>query len=84
MNILVLELLPELLELVILAVGSVGLSVAGLYLERTALTLFEGGQFELGAFVAWFGLVTFGIGYLLATDKVRPRLAELASSLSGR
>lgn len=84
MNTSLFELLPEVVEVVVFTLGSVALTVSGAYIERSALGLLESGQVKLGAVVAWFGLMAFVFAYLLATDKVRPRLGELARSLSDR
>lgn len=82
MNTSLVELLPEVLEVVVLALGSVGLSVSGVFIERSALSLVESGQPKLGLAVAWFGLMAFAFAYLLATDKLRPKLADVGRALS--
>jgi hypothetical protein len=78
-----LELLPSLLELAFYAVGTVGLSAAGVYIEQFALVTVEGGQPTLGAWVAFMGVMAFYFAYLLATDKVRPQLAAVRRDLDG-
>ncbi|MFB6123306.1 MAG: hypothetical protein ABEJ78_07585 [Haloferacaceae archaeon] len=76
-----LELLPSLLELVVYAASTVGLSVAGVYIERFALVTVEGGQPKLGAWVALMGAMAFYFAYLTATDKLRPKLAAVRGNL---
>ncbi|WP_248895167.1 hypothetical protein [Haloplanus halobius] len=72
-----LALLPELFELLAFGVGSLGLSVAGLYIERFAIAVFESGNAKLGAWIALLGAMAFYFAYLMATDKFRPKLASL-------
>lgn len=73
------ELLPALAELLFFGVGTLGLSVVGAYAERAALATIESGQTTLGAWIGFMGLMAFFFAYLMATDKLRPRLAALAS-----
>ena len=77
MNTTLLELLPELLELLVFGAGSVGLSVAGLYIERVALATVESGHVKLGAWLAFMGAMAFYFAYLMSTDKFRPKLDDL-------
>ncbi|WP_251341763.1 hypothetical protein [Haloplanus halophilus] len=82
MNSTLLELLPQLVELLAFALGSVGLSVAGLYIERFALTTVESGQVKLGAWLAFMGAMAFYFAYLMGTDKFRPKLAAVQRRLA--
>jgi uncharacterized membrane protein len=82
MNSALLELLPELLELLVFGLGSVGLSIAGLYLERFALATAESGHAKLGAWIAFMGLMAFYFAYLMSTDKFRPKLAAVRRRLA--
>ncbi len=77
-----LELLPELLELSLFGLGTVGLSVVGAYAERAALATMQSGQTKLGACMAFMGAMAFFFAYLMATDKFRPRLAAVVSGRS--
>ena len=79
-----LELLPELAELTFFGLGTVGLSVAGAYAERAALATIQSGQSKLGAWMAFMGAMAFFFAYLMATDKLRPRLSAVGARLSGR
>jgi uncharacterized membrane protein len=81
-NTTVLELLPALLELLAFALGSVGLSVAGLYIERFALATVESGNAKLGAWLAFMGLMAFYFAYLMSTDKFQPKLAAVRRQLA--
>ena len=78
------ELLPELAELAFFGVGTLGLSVAGAYIERTAFATIQSGQSKLGAWLAFMGAMAFFFAYLMATDKLRPRLSAFGARLSGR
>ena len=71
-----LELLPLLAELAFFGLSSLGLTVAGAYIERFAFTTIRSGSVELGAVTGLMGLVVLGFGYLVATDQFVPRLGE--------
>jgi hypothetical protein len=75
-------LLGLLLELLLFGVGSVGLSVFGLYIERFALATIESGNVKLGAWMAVMGAMAFYFAYLLSTDKFRPKLAAVRQRLA--
>lgn len=77
-----LEVFPELIELVFFAVGSVLLSAVGVYVERFALQTAVDGQLALGAVFGVIGAVAFYFAYLLVTDQFRPRLAEFGTLLA--
>lgn len=72
-----LEFFPELLELAFFGVGSLVLSLGGVYLERFALLTVQGGQLALGGWVAFMGIMAFYFAYLMLTDKFQPKLATL-------
>jgi len=72
------ELVPELLELTVYGLVSVVLSIAGAYIERAGVAAATGGQPTLGAWLAFMGLLVIGAAYLLATDRLVPKLWELA------
>ncbi|RDI71147.1 hypothetical protein [Halopelagius longus] len=78
-----LELLPELLELLVYGTGSLGLSAAALYAESFAVATAQGGQPKLGAWAAVMGAVALSFAYLLATDKLRPKLTEVKGEFRG-
>ena len=82
MNTTLLELLPELLELLAFGVGTVGLSMFGLYIERFALATVESGHVKLGAWLAFMGAMAFYFAYLMSTDKFRPKLAVVRQRLA--
>ena len=79
-----LELLPELLELGLFGLGTVVLSVAGAYAERAAFATIQSGQSALGVWMAFMGVMAFFFAYLMATDKLRPRLSSVGARLSDR
>ena len=79
-----LELLPELLGLGFFGLGTVALSAAGVYAERVALATVQSGQSALGAWIAFMGVMAFFFAYLMATDKLRPRLSTVSTRLSER
>ena len=82
MSTALLGLHPELLELLLFGVGSVGLSVAGLYIEQFALATIESGNVNLGAWMAFMGAMAFYFAYLMSTDKFRPKLAAVRQQLT--
>lgn len=81
MRLSVVELLPDLLELFIFGLGSAGLSVAGVYIERFALLTVEHGNTELGAWAVVMGLAVLYFAYLVGTDKFHPKLRDVRSAL---
>ncbi|GGL31088.1 hypothetical protein GCM10009037_13530 [Halarchaeum grantii] len=72
-----LESLPELLEVAVFGIGSLLLSVGGLALERFALVAAESGRLPIGVWATVLGLVAITVAYLVARDRVRPRVAAL-------
>jgi hypothetical protein len=82
MNTTLLELLPELLELLAFGLGSLGLSAAGFYIERFALATAESGQVKLGAWLGLMGLMAFYFAYLMGSDKFGPKLAAVRRRLA--
>ena len=79
-----LDLLPELLELGLFGLGTVVLSVAGVYTERAAFAAVQSGQSALGAWIAFMGAMAFFFACLMVTDKFRPRLSAVGERLSER
>lgn len=78
----VLELLPQLLELLVLSLGSAGLSVAGLYIERFALTSVQTGRTVIAVWAAVIGCVVLAFAYLMATDKATHSFAKVKRELA--
>ncbi|MFB6096840.1 MAG: hypothetical protein ABEJ74_05585 [Haloferacaceae archaeon] len=77
MSAALLELLPELLELAFFGLGTVALTVFGAYVERFALVTAQAGSAKLGAVVGLIGAVALYFAYLMATDKLSPKVAQL-------
>jgi len=73
----VLEILPELLELIVFGLGSAGLSIAGLYIEQFALTSAQTGRTVIAVWAAVIGCVVLAFAYLMATDKAANSLAKV-------
>lgn len=76
------ELLPDLLELLVFGVGSAGLSLAGAYIERFALLTVQHGNLGFGAWAIAMGAAVLYFAYLLGTDKFHPKLREVRSALA--
>lgn len=76
------ELLPEIIEILILGIGSVSLSVAGVFIERFALLTALDGEALLGGWFAVMGCMAFLFAYLLFTDKLQPKLVALWLNLT--
>ena len=76
-----LELLPELVELILFSVGGVALSVVGAYIERFAFATVASGQPELGVWAAVMGAMALYFAYLLLTDKFYPKFTAFRRSL---
>ncbi|ELZ65264.1 hypothetical protein C5B91_07645 [Haloferax sp. Atlit-10N] len=76
------DLLPELLELLVFSLGSAGLSLAGAYIERFALVTFEQGNVEIAAWAVVMGAVALYFAYNVGTDKVRPKFRDVRAALA--
>lgn len=72
-----LELLPLLVELLVFSAGTAALSVASLLFERFAFGALQSGDTTIAVWAAVLGAVALGFAYLLATDKVVPRVAAV-------
>lgn len=81
MKSVVVEILPELAELLLFGFSSVGLAALGAYIEQFALATVESGQLKLGVWFAVMGAMAFYFAYLLSTDKFSPRLSEVRHRL---
>ncbi|WP_276258559.1 hypothetical protein [Haloglomus litoreum] len=79
------ELLPELLELVLSSLAAALLSVLGLYIEYfAAMTVQGGGDATVGYWAVVPGLVCLGFAYALTVDKVLPGVSGLRTALGER
>lgn len=78
-----LELLPDVLELLVFSVGGLVLSVAGAFIERFAFETVASGQFGHAAWAAFMGLMVLYFAYLLFTDQFYPRFVALRRRLAG-
>lgn len=70
----ILELVPEAFSLVAVALGTLGLSGVGVYLEELAFATLADGQTGLGVWLVWVGAVALYGAYQLATRELEPRL----------
>lgn len=77
------ELFLALFEMVVFTSLSVGLTIAGASIERFAFVTLESGQPKLGVAIGWIGLMALVFAYLIATDKLRPKLATVVQTVSG-
>ena len=78
----VLEVLPEILELIVFSLGSAGLSVAGLYIEQFALTSAQTGGTVIAVWAAVIGCVVLAFAYLMATDKAANSFMKVKRELA--
>ena len=78
------EMLPEVVELLVFGVGSVVLSAVGAYIESFAFETLASGQLGLGAWAALMGAVALYFAYLLLTDKCYPSAVAFKQSLDSR
>jgi hypothetical protein len=69
-----LDLLPELVELVVLGLATTGLSLAGTYIEQFALTTLQHGDTVLGLWAVFFGAVVLLFAFRIGTDKLATRV----------
>jgi hypothetical protein len=77
----VLEVLPEMLEVVLFGIGGAVLSLAGTYIEQFAVQTATHGQTALGAWVGFIGLLTLFFAYLLITETFWPKFIALRQQL---
>lgn len=77
-----LDLLPELLELLVFGLGAAGLSVAGAYIERFAVLTYQHGDPTVGLWAVVPGVVCLAFAYLLVTDKFVPKLLSVRRALA--
>lgn len=75
----VLEALPEIIELVMLGIGSVALAAVGTFIERFAVLTVLEGQLALGGWLAFMGTMAFFFAYMLFTDKFRAKVVSFTS-----
>lgn len=78
----VLSLLPELVELLFFGLSSIGLAVAGAYIEHFAYLNVQTGDSTLGLWASVIGVAAFYFAYLMATDKFGPKLTELRHAVA--
>lgn len=76
----VLELIPELVELVFFGLSTAILSLGGTYLETFAFMTLQSGDQTLGLWAAVMGIVMLAFAYLIGTDKFITKLAEFKRS----
>ena len=76
-----LDLLPEVLELVLFGLGAAVLSVAGAYIERFAMLTYQHGDPAVGLWAVVPGAVCFLFAYLLTTDKFLPKLRAVRAAV---
>jgi len=75
-------LLVDLVELLLVAAGSVVVSGAGLVMESRAVEALFGGNLPLGAWLLFMGAVALYLGvYLLGYGRFRSRLGGLRAEL---
>jgi len=76
-----LEVLPEIIEVVLFGFGGAILSLAGTYIEQFAVHTATHGQAVLGAWASFMGLLSFFFAYLLIVDIFWPKFTELRQHL---
>lgn len=73
----VVELAPELIELLIFGLISFGLSVVSLIVEQFALSSAQAGELGLGVWAGVMGAVALYFSFRIAVDRVRPAWRKL-------
>ena len=76
----ILELLPELVEVLFFGLGTAVLSIAGTYLERLAFIMLQSGDQTMGLWAGVMGAVVLTFAYLIGTDKFATKLKQLKRS----
>ena len=72
------ELLVSSLELLAYLLTTGALAVAGLFAELTSLSYFSAGNLKFSVWLGVIGLVALYAAFSLGTEKLLPRLRELA------
>lgn len=70
------ELIPELVELVFFGLSTAVLSLAGTYLERFAYITLQSGNQTIGTWAAVMGAVILAFAYFLGTDKFITKIQD--------
>lgn len=81
MKVPLVELVPELLELLVFGVGVSALAVGGGYLERFALLTVQSGDVALGLWAVVPGAVCLAFAYFLTMDRLVPTLSRIKRTL---
>jgi len=84
MDIEVLELVPEVIELVIFGLGTVALSLASAYIELFALATAQSGDAMLALWAGVVGVVLLAFAYFLGTDKLAAKVREFRRTTGSR
>lgn len=79
-----LDIVPDLLELVIFWLSSLGLSIAGIYIEQFGLTTILSGELVLGIWACVIGAPILAFAYLIATDKLVSKLHAIKHQMNAR
>lgn len=74
----VIELLPEVAEVIFFGLSTAGLSLLSAYTETVALTSLQHGELSFGLWAGYMGLVMFLFAYFIATDEIAPRVTALS------
>jgi predicted membrane channel-forming protein YqfA (hemolysin III family) len=72
------EFLVSSLELLAYLITTGALAVAGLFAELTSLSYFSAGNLKFSIWLGVIGLVALYAAFSLGTEKLLPRLRELA------
>ncbi|WP_323676675.1 hypothetical protein [Halorubellus sp. PRR65] len=78
----VMEILPEILQVLFFSSVSVGLSVGGVYIERFAMTTFQAGDTALAAWAAVLGAVVLAFAYHLLQANLAPTVRGIKNRLA--
>lgn len=77
-----LELLPELLQVLFFGSVGIGLSIGGAYVERFALESFQTGDTVLAGWAAALGTVLLLFAYIVARDNLAPTVRAVRDRAS--
>ncbi|WP_302081388.1 hypothetical protein [Salinibaculum rarum] len=75
-----LELVPEVVELVIVGIGTVALSLASAYIELFAFATAQSGDTMVALWAGVVGVVLLTFAYFLGTDKLAAKVREFRQS----
>jgi len=77
----IVEILPEMVELVFFGLSAVGLSLFSTHFGEIAFISAQNGELTFGVWAGYMAIVMLLFAYLIGTEKFIPKLAELKQTV---